>query len=188
MDDQLETALLEADDRMEKALEFLHADFSGLRSGKASPALVEGIQVPYYGTPTRLKEIASISTPEPRLLVISPFDPTALPDIEKAITEANIGITPMNDGKIIRLPIPDLSEERRKDLLKVAKTKSEEQRIAIRNIRRETNDLIKAAQNAGTIGEDEMHDALETSQKETDDHIKKIDELLQKKEAEIMQV
>ena len=188
MDDTIETALLEADDRMQKALDFLQTEFSGLRSGKASPALVEGIQVSYYGTPTRLKELSSISTPEPRLLVISPFDPSALGEIEKAIIEANIGITPMNDGKIIRLPIPDLSEERRRDLLKVAKTKSEEQRVAIRNIRRETNDLIKAAQKAGDIGEDEMHEALDNSQKETDTYVKKIDDLLTKKEAEIMEV
>lgn len=186
--DELETILLEAEDKMNKALEFLIQEFSGLRTGKASPALVEGITVPYYGTPTRLKEMASISTPEPRLIVISPFDPSALGEIEKGIMEANIGITPMNDGKIIRVPIPELSEERRLDIIKVAKKEAEEQRVAVRNIRREANDHIKTIQKAGTISEDSMHDGTNDVQKLTDSHIKQIDELFSKKETELMDV
>jgi len=132
--------------------------------------------------------MASISTPEPRLIIISPFDPTALPDIEKGIIEADIGISPLNDGKVIRIPIPELSEERRNDIIKVAKNKSEEQRIAIRNIRREANDAIKAIQKAGDVSEDIMHDALDSVQKTTDAHIKQVDELFGKKEAELSEV
>ncbi|MBM4153355.1 MAG: ribosome recycling factor, partial [Kiritimatiellaceae bacterium] len=121
--------LMAAEEKMDKCVQFLHHDLSGLRTGKASPSLVENITVEYYGTPTRLRDIANISTPEPRLLVVSPFDPSSLGAIEKAIGAANIGITPMNDGRVIRVPIPELSEQRRKELAKVAARSTEEQRI-----------------------------------------------------------
>lgn len=180
--------LLDAEDKMEKTMNFLHEQFSGLRSGKASPALVENVQVSYYGTPTRLRQLAGISTPEPRLIVINAFDPTALPDIEKAILAANIGVTPMNDGRVIRIPIPQLDEQRRAELGKVAKRMSEDARVAIRNVRREANESIKALQKASKITEDDLDRGLKDIQKDTDDYISRIDAALKAKEAEIMEV
>jgi ribosome recycling factor len=144
--------------------------------------------VPYYGTLTRLREIAGISTPEARLLVINAFDPTALPAIEKAILAANLGITPKNDGRVIRIPIPELSEERRKELAKVTKRMAEEGRVAIRNIRRDTNETIKNLQKQTKITEDERDQGLDEIQKQTDRFTQKIDELLTSKEKEIMAV
>lgn len=184
----LDDILLEAEDKMNKTLQFLQEELSGLRTGKAHPSLVDTITVDYYGTQTRLRDIANISTPEPRLIVISPFDPSSLGLIEKAITAANIGITPMNDGRLIRVPIPELSEERRKEMVKVAGRTTEEQRVAIRNIRREANDQIKGLQKKSEITEDERDAALEDIQKSTDGHIKKMDDLLVNKEKEILEV
>ena len=186
--ENLDDVLLMSEDKMDKSVEFLHQEFHGLRTGKASPSLVENITVDYYGTATRLKELAGISTPEPRLIVINPYDPSALPAIEKSILAANVGITPMNDGRVIRIPIPELSEERRKELLKVAKRMAEDQRVAIRNVRREANDQIKALQKDSTISEDERDSGLEEIQRLTDVHVARMDELLQNKETEIMQV
>lgn len=180
--------LMAAEEKMDKCVEFLHHDLSGLRTGKASPSLVENITVEYYGTATRLRDIANISTPEPRLLVVSPFDPSSLGAIEKAISAANIGITPMNDGRLIRVPIPELSEERRKDLAKVASRATEEQRIAVRNVRRDANDLLKTLQKNGKITEDDRDQSLEEVQKLTDAHIKKMDDMLAAKEKEVMAV
>ncbi|MDD3276682.1 MAG: ribosome recycling factor [Kiritimatiellales bacterium] len=180
--------LMAAEEKMGKCVEFLHHDLSGLRTGKASPSLVENITVEYYGTATRLRDIANISTPEPRLLVISPFDPSSLGAIEKGISAANIGITPMNDGRLIRVPIPELSEERRKDLAKVAARATEEQRIAIRNVRRDANDLLKTLQKNGKITEDDRDQSLEEVQKLTDAHIKKMDDMLAAKEKEVLAV
>jgi ribosome recycling factor len=180
--------LLETEDKMSKAVEFLKTELQGLRTGKASPNLVENVTVEYYGAPTRMKELAGIATPEPRLIVITPYDPSVLPEIEKAITAANIGITPMNDGKVIRVPIPELSEERRKELAKVAKRMAEEQRVAIRNVRRDANDQVKALQKNGKISEDERDGALEDVQKTTDNYIKNVDESLAAKEKDIMEV
>ena len=180
--------LLESEDKMSKSVEFLHQEFNGLRTGKASPSLVDTINVDYYGTQTRLKELAGIATPEPRLIVINPYDPSSLPAIEKAILAANLGITPMNDGRVIRVPIPELSEERRKDLMKVAKRMSEDQRVAIRNVRREANDAIKELQKNSKISEDERDGGLEEIQKYTDEYIKKIDDMLAAKEKDVMEV
>ena len=186
--ESVDDVLLHTDEKMEKSLSFLHEQFSGIRTGKASPALVENIQVPYYGTPTRLKEIAGISTPEPRLIVINSYDPTALPDIEKAILAANLGVTPMNDGRVVRVPIPELNEERRTELKKVARRMAEESRVAVRNVRREANDQVKALQKNGKITEDDREDTLKEIQKLTDDCIGRIDENLHAKEANIMVV
>lgn len=186
--ESLDDVLLDATDKMDKSLDFLHEQFSGIRTGKASPALVENIQVEYYGTPTRLRELAGISTPEPRLIVINAYDPTALGSIEKAILAANLGVTPMNDGKVVRVPIPELTEERRKDMVKVAKRTAEEGRIAIRNVRRDANDAIKKLQKDGKITEDDRDQALKDVQEHTDETIKKVDESLTAKEAEIMEV
>jgi ribosome recycling factor len=179
---------LEMEDKMEKAVEFLHQELGGLRTGKASPSLVENLNIEYYGTQQRLREISNISTPEPRLIVISPFDPSSLPTIEKAIQGANLGITPMNDGRVIRVPIPELSEERRKELIKVAKRMAEEQRVAVRNIRREANDQVKTLLKDKTITEDDRDKALEDIQVATDANIKKIDEMVADKEKDVMEV
>ncbi len=184
----IDDILLETEDKMDKAVQFLQQELSGLRTGKANPALVDTITVDYYGTPTRLRDIANISTPEPRLIVINPFDPSSLGLIEKAIVAANIGITPMNDGRLIRVPIPELSEERRKDMVKMAGRVTEEQRVSIRNIRRDANDQVKGLQKDGDITEDERDSALDQVQKSTDEHIKKMDAMLAAKEKDIMEV
>ena len=184
----IEKLLKETDSKMNKTIEFVHHEFSSVRTGKASSALVENITVDYYGTPTRMKELAGISTPEPRMIVIHPWDPSAVGAVVKAVNGSNIGITPVADGKIVRIPIPELDEERRKDLTKVVKKMAEDARVSIRNIRRETNDEIKAMQKKGEIPEDDMYRHEETVQKATDNHIKQIDEILDHKEKEIMEV
>jgi len=184
----IDDILLESEDKMDKTVQFLQQELSGLRTGKANPALVDTITVDYYGTPTRLRDISNISTPEPRLIVISPFDPSSLGLIEKAIVAANIGITPMNDGRLIRVPIPELSEERRKDMVKMAGRVTEEQRVSVRNIRRDSNEQIKSLQKNGDITEDDRDSALDQIQKSTDEHIKKMDTMLAAKEKDIMEV
>jgi len=180
--------LLEAEEKMIKCIEHLTHELSGLRTGKASPSLVDGIAVEYYGAMTRLREIAGISTPEPRLIVINSYDPSALPAIEKAILAANIGVTPINDGRVIRIPIPELSEERRKDLIKVGKRMSEEARVAIRNVRRDSNESIKSLQKNSVITEDERDSATDEIQKLTDSYIGKVDTQIATKERDIMVV
>ena len=180
--------LEEMNSKMAKTIEHLKQEFSGIRTGKASPALVENIDVDYYGTPTRLKELGGISTPEPRLIVVHPWDASAVPAVVKAISAANIGINPVSDGKIIRIPIPELDEDRRKDLSKQAKKMGEDAKIAIRNIRRETNDAIKDMQKAGNISEDDLYREQDLVQKATDKSTKDIDQLTAGKEKEIMEV
>ncbi len=184
----IDDVMLDAEERMQKALEFLHHEFSGVRTGRASPSLVEHIQVSYYGTATRLLELAGIATPEPRLIVINPYDPTALSAIEKAILAANIGITPISDGRVIRLAIPELSEERRRELVKMARRLAEECRVAVRNIRRDANENIKTLQKNAIIGEDDRDVSLTEIQKATDETISRIDHDLTTKESEIMAV
>ncbi len=186
--ESIEEVVLEAEDKMDKSVDFVREQFSGLRTGKASPALVENIPVPYYGAMTRLRELAGISTPESRLIIINAYDPTALGSIEKAILGANLGVTPMNDGRVIRIPIPELSQERRTEMTKLSKRMAEEGRVAIRNVRRESNDQIKALEKAGKATEDERDEALKTVQSLTDDYIAKIDAAAKAKEAEMMAV
>jgi ribosome recycling factor len=186
--ESLDDVLLEADDKMSKSFDHLKQEFTGLRTGKASPSLVENINVEYYGAPTRLRQLAGIATPEARLIVINAYDPTALGAIEKAILAANIGITPINDGRVIRIPIPELSEERRKELIKVAKRMSEDARVAIRSVRREANEQIKVLQKGSKITEDEEKNGLDEIQKYTDDYTKKVDDLLAAKEKDILAV
>lgn len=186
--DNLESVMRDALEKMNKSCALLKEQFSGLRTGKASPALVENVSVMYYGAPTRLRDLAGISTPEPRLIVINAFDPSALRDIEKAILAANIGVTPMNDGRVIRVPIPELNEERRKEIVKVARRHSEDARISVRNVRRDANELIKTFQKDALISEDQRDQALVKIQKETDAHIARIDAELKSKEAEVMAV
>jgi ribosome recycling factor len=180
--------MLEAEEKMEKSLEFVKEQFSGLRTGKASPALVENIQVHYYGAMTRLRELAGIATPEPRLLVINAYDPTALGSIEKAILAANLGVTPMNDGRVIRIPIPELNEERRIEMTKLSKRMAEEGRVAMRNVRRDSNEHVKVLEKNGKATQDERDEALKTIQKLTDDYIQKIDLAAKAKEREMMSV
>jgi ribosome recycling factor len=186
--ESVDDVILEADDKMGKAVEFLHKELNGLRTGKASPSMVENIQVDYYGAATRLREIANISTPEPRLLVINPYDPTSIGAIDKAILAANIGVTPISDGRIIRIPVPELSEERRKDLVKVARKLAEDARVAVRNVRRDSNELVKALQKSAGVSEDERDRGLEEVQKSTDDYIRKIDAMVAAKEKEVLAV
>jgi len=186
--ESVEEVLIDCEEKMEKSVAFLHEQFSGIRTGKASPALVENVQIPYYGTPTRLRELANISTPEPRLIVINAYDPSVLPEIEKNILAANLGVTPMNDGRVVRVPIPELNEERRNELGKVARRMSEDARVAVRNIRREANDQVKSLQKSSTITEDDRDEGLKEIQKLTDKTIASIDEGLKAKDAEIMEV
>ncbi len=180
--------LTDATTRMDGALASLKDRFSGLRTGKASPSLVDSLQVPYYGVPTRLRDMANISTPEARQITIAPFDPSVLSEIEKAILAANLGVTPRNDGRMIRITMPELTEERRKEIVKVAKTQAEECRVAIRNIRRDANDTVKALKKDSKISEDEEKKALDDIQKLTDAKIGKVDADTKAKEAEVMAV
>jgi ribosome recycling factor len=180
--------LLDTEAAMEKGFEYLQHEFASVRTGKASPALVENIDVEAYGSSMKLKQLALITTPEPRLLVIQPFDASTTKDIEKAIKESKLGINPAVDGKIIRLPIPALSEERRKDLVKGIKQMAEEARVRVRSARRDGIDAIKKAQKDGTVSEDELETYEKEVQKLTDQFGKKIDDAVFTKEADILKV
>ena len=173
---------------MEKALDFMKHEFAGVRTGKASPALVEGIDVDAYGSAMKLKQLALISTPEPRLIVITPFDVSNTKAIEKAINESKVGITPSVDGKIIRLPIPELSEERRKDLVKTIKTMAEETRVRIRAARRHAMDAAKKMQKDGGLTEDDLKSAETQIQKLTDKYVADVDAQVGSKETDIMKI
>jgi ribosome recycling factor len=180
--------LLDTEATMEKGFEYMQHEFSAVRTGKASPALVENIDVEAYGAMMKLKQLALITTPEPRLLVIQPFDGSTTKDIEKAIKESKIGINPIVDGKIIRLPIPALSEERRKDLVKGIKQMAEEARVRVRSARREGIDALKKAEKDGSVSEDALESYEKEIQKLTDGFGKKIDDAVNHKEAEILKV
>ena len=173
---------------MEKGVEYMLHEFAAVRTGKASPALVEGIDVAAYGASMKLKQLALISTPEPRLLLIQPFDASVTKDIERALKESKIGITPAVDGKLIRLPIPELSEERRKELVKTVRHMAEEARVRIRSSRRNGIDEIKKLERAGGINEDQRHDLEAEIQKLTDKYVKDIDTHEKSKEVDIMKV
>lgn len=175
------------ENHMHKTIETLRGDLASIRTGRASTALVDGIMVDYYGTPTPLKQIASISIPEPRQIVIQVWDKTAIAEIEKAINKSDIGINPVVDGQNIRLNLPPLTEERRRDLVKHVKKMSEDFKVAIRNIRRDANDKIKHAEKDHELSEDDSKRDQEKIQKITDSSISKIDQLLQIKEKEIME-
>lgn len=178
----------ETEIRMKKAINVLKSELATLRAGRATPSLVDKINVDYYGVSTPLNQLANISAPEPRLLVIQPWDPKSIGDIEKAILKSDLGITPSNDGKVIRLVIPQLTEERRRELVRVVSKKTEECKIAIRNIRREMNDILKTMEKDSEISEDEFHRAQDEIQKITDNHIKEVDEVFKSKESEILEV
>lgn len=184
----MDEILFTAEEGMEKALDFMRHEFSSVRTGKASPALVEGIDVEAYGSTMKLKQLALITSPEPRLLVIQPFDLANAKPIEKAINESKIGITPAVDGKLIRLPIPELSEERRKDLVKTIKSMAEETRVRIRAARRHGMDAAKKMQKEGGITEDDLKSAEAQIQKLTDKYVGDVDTQVASKEADIMRV
>jgi len=178
----------DAERRMKKAVEAAQQDFQTLRTGRANPALLDSIQVDYHGTPLPINQLAAISVPEPRLLVISPWDKQALPRIEKAIMTSELGMTPSSDGNVIRLQVPYLTEERRRELTKQLHKKAEEHKIALRNIRRDVNDKLKQQEKAKEISEDDTRRTQEQVQKMTDRYVEDIDKLEKRKEAELMEV
>ena len=185
---KIDDFLADATQRMDKSVETTHEHFNSVRTGRASAALLDRIQIDYYGTPTPLKNIATINVPEPRLLTIQPFDPSAMKQIERAIQESDLGLTPSNDGKLIRLPIPQLTEERRKELVKLVRQMAEEGRVAVRNVRRDAIRHLEELVKNREVGDDEERTAETRVQKLTDEHTSRIDELLKRKEAEIMEV
>ncbi|MEN6370612.1 MAG: ribosome recycling factor [Armatimonadota bacterium] len=178
----------DTEQRMTKAVEAAQHDFTTLRTGRANPVLLDGIQVDYYGSKMPLNQLAGVSAPEPRLLVIAPWDKGALAPIEKAIMNSELGMTPQNDGSVIRLQVPYLTEERRKELTKVLHKKTEEHKIAIRNIRRDVNERLKEQEKKHEISEDENKRAQEQVQKLTDKYIDRVDDLSKAKEVELMEV
>lgn len=183
-----EEILFEAEVSMDKSVDYMVHEFSSVRTGKASPALVENVDVEAYGSMMKLKQLALITTPEPRLLVVQPFDASTVRDIEKALKESKIGIMPMVDGKIIRLPIPELSEERRKDLVKALKQMAEEARVRVRANRRTAMDEARKLQKSGELTEDGLRDLEADVQKLTDRFVKSVDDHFERKEAEVMKV
>lgn len=184
----LQAIIDDTNKKMNEAILFYKKELSHVRAGKAQPSLLDGIKVEYYGSQTPLNQLANVSAPEARLLTVQPFDQSSLEDIEKAIMSAGLGLNPSNDGSIIRIPLPILSEERRKDLVKRVKEISEETRISIRNTRRDANDKIKKTVDKKSLPEDSKFESEEEVQKITDSHTEKVDELLKKKEKEIMTV
>jgi len=184
----IEDFVSDANQRMDKSVEATHEHFNSVRTGRATPALLDRITIDYYGTPTPLKNLATINSPEPRMLTIQPFDPTSIKQIEKTILESDLGLSPSNDGKLIRLPIPQLTEERRKELVKLVKQMAEEGRVAVRNVRRDAIKHLEELVRNGDVGDDEERAAESRVQKLTDEHTTRIDELLKRKEAEIMEV
>ncbi len=180
--------LADARHRMDKAVEATQTEFGTVRSGRASTSLLDRITVDYYGTRTPLRQLANISAPEPRLLTVLPYDKSAMKSIEKAIQESDLGLNPSNDGTVIRLPIPHLTEERRRELVKLVHRLAEDGRVAVRNVRRDAMKDLREAVKEGMVGEDAERHAEHDLQKITDDHVKRIDELLKHKEDEILEV
>jgi ribosome recycling factor len=183
--------LSDAEIKMQRAIENLRRELAGIRTGRASPGLVDRLQVEYYGAPTALNQIANVTTPEPRLLVIQPFERNIIPTIEKAILKSDLGLTPTNDGRVIRLQIPQLTAERRKDLVKIVKKRVEESKVAVRNIRRDAHDHIRALEHEkteGKISEEDSKRYQERLQKLTDRMVVEVDQVGQKKEEEILEV
>lgn len=183
-----DTILLDTEERMEKAVAALDRDFSKLRTGRASTALVDGIKADYYGTPTPISQMASVAVPDSRTITIQPWDKGGMGAVEKAILKSDLGLTPVNDGKIIRIAIPPLTEERRRDLVKVARKYAEETKVAVRNVRRDANDSLKKAEKDKEITEDGLKRASEEVQKLTDKYVGEVDARCQAKEKEIMEI
>ena len=181
-------ALADADSRMKGAVRALEDDLAGIRTGRASPALVERLPVEYYGTPTSLMQLATISAPEPRLLTIRPFDQGSIKDIERAIQASDLGLTPSNDGKFIRLSIPPLTEERRHDLVRIVHSRTEEARVAVRNVRRDVHNDLREFEREKLISKNELERAETGLQKLTDEFIEKVNHASEKKEQEVLEV
>jgi ribosome recycling factor len=175
-------------ERIGRTLEQLKSDLTAVRTGRASLHLLDGVKVDYYGTSTPLNQVATLSVPEARLIMVKPWEKNMIPVIEKAIRDANLGVNPMSDKDMVRVPIPPLTEERRKEIVKQVKHKGEEHKVAVRNERRDAKELIEASEKDGDIAADEAKKALDKMQKETDDGVKKIDEIVAAKEKEVMQV
>lgn len=175
-------------EKIEASQDHLRSELASIRTGRASLALLDSIKVDYYGTPTPIRQVASLATPEPRLITIQPWEPNLIGEIERAIQASDLGVTPTNDGKIIRLALPPLSEERRKELVKLAKKLGEETKVTIRNIRRDTNEELKKLHKDTKITEDELRKAQDEVQKVTDQGIQRADEIIKKKESEILEV
>ena len=184
----MDTIIKNLEEKGEKTLSVLKEDLNTVRAGRANPALLDKVMVNYYGMPTPLKNIANVSVPDPRTLMISPFDPKSVSEIERAINMANIGINPSNDGRNIRLVIPPLTEERRKDLTKTIKKMGEESKVSVRNIRRDVNESLKKAEKNGELTEDDLKNDLDDIQKLTDKCMKEIDEIVANKEKELMEM
>ena len=184
----IEEILLEAEEKMDKAVTVAKDDFTSIRTGRVTPAMFNKITAEYYGTPTPINQLASFTLPEPRMVIVQPYDASSLTAIEKAIRESDLGVNPGNDGKIIRVVFPELSEERRKEFTKVAGHKAEEARVAIRNVRRHAKDALDKLAKSGEAGEDEVHRAEKDLEDFTHKHVAKIDELLEHKEAELLEV
>jgi len=184
----IDTIKQDAEERMSKTVNVLKSDYQTIRTGKATPSLLDRIQVDYYGVPTPINQMANIAVPEPRMLTIQAWDKSSMSAIEKAILKSDLGITPNNDGSVIRLVLPQLTQDTRKDLVKRVKKKGEEAKVSIRNIRRDSNDSLKSLEKSKEITEDESKSAQEDIQKMTDKHIANVDKLIENKEAEIMEV
>jgi ribosome recycling factor len=184
----IEDVVADAQRRMDRTIESTRQEFGSVRTGRASAGLLDRIQVSYYGTKTPLNQLAQISVPEPRLLSIQPYDKGAIKEIERAILESDLGLTPANDGQVIRLPVPQLTEQRRKELVKVVGKLAEEGRIALRNVRRDAIGQLKELERDGEVGTDELHRAEDRVQKLTDGHVKLVDDLYKHKETEILEV
>jgi ribosome recycling factor len=184
----VESSLKDAEHKMEQALGHLREDLASIRTGRASPAVLSRVMVEYYGTPVPLNQLASINVPEPRLLVVQPFDKSSIAQVEKAIQQSDLGITPSNDGQVIRLAFPPLTEERRKELVKQVHHRAEEGRVAVRNVRRHAKDDIEKLERDHLISEDELSRGEKELQKLTDRHVAEIDEVQRHKESELMEV
>jgi ribosome recycling factor len=184
----IDTLLAETEDKMKKSLQAIKREFATIRSGKASPSLLENIRVDYHGSIMPMNQVGSISAPEPRLLVVQAWDKSIVGEIAKAIQKADLGLNPMVDGNIIRLPIPSLTEERRKELVRICKKTAEDGKVAIRNIRREANDTLKQAEKDKNISEDQLQRSFDRIQELTDGYVGKITDLMDDKESEIMEV
>ncbi len=184
----MDAILKSAEDRMGKSVVALEEEFAGLRTGRASAAMFDKLRVDYYGNPTPINQVASISVPEPRLVVIQPWDKGSLGDIERAILSSELSLNPNNDGKVIRISIPPLTEERRKEIVKVAKNMAEQSRVSVRNIRRDANDELKKLEKDGEISEDDLKRGEEQIQKLTDRFVEQINAILQTKESEILEI
>ena len=188
IEEQIQERLLDAEVRMEKSIESLQKELSSIRTGRANPSLLERLVVDYYGAPTPLQSIAGVSAPEARLLLIQPYDKSAISGIEKAIQKSELNLNPSNDGQVIRIAIPPLTEERRKEFVKVATHKAEEARVAIRNIRRDEVDHLRKLEKEGHVSKDVIETSIGDVQKTTDSFIGKVDDMAQRKEAEILEV